>query len=235
MLREATLEEISDGRIYELNDMVKADTGNCEGCHKCCCGMGSSIVLDPYDVIRILNSLNQSFQQLLDNGFVELNMVDGMILPNLRMGEQDTCQFLNEEGKCSIHEARPGICRLFPLGRVYMGDDFKYFLQKGECIKDNLAKVKVRKWISQNNIREYEAFINKWHAFIRYIGDKMYELRNKAAGDKLSEIAMFVLNEFYVKCVADMLTDNEAYEKALLLLLTEKINWACEQIELIIK
>lgn len=235
MLREATLEEISDGRLYELNDMVKADTGNCDGCHKCCCSMGSSIVLDPYDVIRIMQHINRSFQQLLDNGYIELNMVDGMILPNLRMGEKDACQFLNEEGRCSIHEARPGICRLFPLGRVYEGDDFKYFLQKGECIKDNLTKVKVKRWISQGDIKEYEAYINKWHAFIRFIGEKMFELRNRAEGDKLNEIAMFVLNEFYVKCVTDELTDDETGDRALLLLLAEKIDWAIVQIESIIR
>lgn len=44
------MEDISDGRTYELNDMVKADTGGCQGCYKCCTGMGSSIMLDPYDV-----------------------------------------------------------------------------------------------------------------------------------------------------------------------------------------
>lgn len=50
MIRECSMEDISDGRTYELNDMVKADTGGCQGCYKCCTGMGSSIMLDPYDV-----------------------------------------------------------------------------------------------------------------------------------------------------------------------------------------
>lgn len=33
MRREVSLEEISDGRLYELNDMVKADCQDCAGCH----------------------------------------------------------------------------------------------------------------------------------------------------------------------------------------------------------
>ncbi|MBD8992317.1 MAG: YkgJ family cysteine cluster protein, partial [Blautia sp.] len=47
MRREVSLEEISDGRLYELNDMVKADCQDCAGCHDCCEGMGDSVVLDP--------------------------------------------------------------------------------------------------------------------------------------------------------------------------------------------
>ena len=47
MRREVSLEEISDGRLYELNDMVKADWQDCAGCHDCCEGMGDSVVLDP--------------------------------------------------------------------------------------------------------------------------------------------------------------------------------------------
>ena len=52
MRREVSLEEISDGRLYELNDMVKADCQDCAGCHDCCEGMGDSVVLDPMDVHR---------------------------------------------------------------------------------------------------------------------------------------------------------------------------------------
>ena len=50
MRREVSLEEISDRRLYELNDMVKADCQDCAGCHDCCEGMGDSVVLDPMDV-----------------------------------------------------------------------------------------------------------------------------------------------------------------------------------------
>ena len=50
MRREVTLEEISDGRLYEANDMVKADCQDCKGCFDCCTGMGDSVVLDPLAV-----------------------------------------------------------------------------------------------------------------------------------------------------------------------------------------
>lgn len=227
MLREVTMEEISDGRTYELNDMVKADTGNCENCHKCCCGMGNSIVLDPYDITRIIHFTGYSFQQLLDAGYIELNVSDGIILPNIAMGDNSSCRFLDDKGRCSIHEARPGICRLFPLGRVYLDKGFKYFLQKDECIKGNLSKIKIKKWICQDNIKQYEDYIYVWHCFIRYIGDKMYELRTYSEGDKLNEIAMFILNEFYVKHTEG---SSDVSDLDILVGYMDKIEWAKEQL-----
>ena len=53
MIRNEKLEDISDGRLYDANDMVKAYCDECKGCHACCTGMGSSIILDPLDVMRL--------------------------------------------------------------------------------------------------------------------------------------------------------------------------------------
>ena len=200
MLREVTMEDISDGRIYELNDMVKCDTGDCKDCHKCCGGMGTSIVIDPYDVWRLKKELNLGFENLLQKSYIELNMVDGLILPNLKMNEKDTCSFLDENGRCSIHAARPGICRIFPLGRVYDENGFKYFVQKGQCAKEkSLAKTKVKKWIDTEDLTINQKYILKWHNLIRAVGDKMIELKQSGRGEMLNEIAMYILNEFFVK------------------------------------
>lgn len=53
MKRNVTLEEISDGNLYEANDMVKADCQDCKGCSDCCQGMGDTVILDPLDVHRL--------------------------------------------------------------------------------------------------------------------------------------------------------------------------------------
>ena len=144
MKRNVDINEISDGKLYGANDLVKADCGDCKGCSDCCHGMGESIVLDPYDVYRLTKGLNLSFEMLLTDK-LELNMYDGMILPNLKMaGEKEACSFLTTEGRCSIHTIRPGICRLFPLGRIYDEAGFKYFLQIHECSNQNRTKVKVK-------------------------------------------------------------------------------------------
>ena len=198
MKRQADFEEISDGKLYSANDMVKADSGNCEGCSACCHGMGNSIVLDPYDLYRITSGCKVDFNTLL-NGYIELNMVDGVILPNLSLrGEEEACPFLNEAGRCQIHPVRPGICRLFPLGRIYKeeGKGFDYFLQVNECKKGNLLKVKVKKWIDTPNLKAYEQFIVDWHYFLE---DQAAYVKSLHDEKEIKARIMLLLNLFYVK------------------------------------
>ena len=195
MRREVSLEEISDGKLYTANDMVKADCGDCAGCSACCHGMGESIVLDPLDIYRLTTGLEMSFEALMLR-YIELNVADGVILPNLKMsGPGEACGFLNEKGRCSIHSYRPGICRLFPLGRYYEDGGFQYFLQVHECKKDNRTKVKVKKWIDTPGVKQYEQFINDWHNFLR----KLQERAAESEEQTVKQISMFLLTQFYRK------------------------------------
>ena len=159
MRREIDLKEISDGRLYTENDLVKAGCGYFQGCSACCRGMGTSIVLDPLDIFRLTTQLEMAFEQLLQK-YAELNVVDGVILPNLKMtGAEEACAFLNAEGRCSIHPHRPGICRLFPLGRYYENHRFQYFLQIHECPKEPKTKVKVKKWIDTPELKKQDRLL----------------------------------------------------------------------------
>ena len=104
MKRNIDIKEISDGKLYGPNDMVKADCRGCEGCSACCHGMGTSIVLTPLDIYRLEKELNASFGELMTKG-VELNLADGVILPNLAMrGEKEACAFLNDSVR--LHETQ---------------------------------------------------------------------------------------------------------------------------------
>lgn len=209
MKRNVSLEEISDGRLYTANDMVKADCGDCEGCSACCHGMGESIILDPYDIYRLTTNLEMSFEALLSQ-YIELNVVDGIILPNLKMsGEKEACGFLDRNGRCSIHAHRPGICRLFPLGRYYEENGFQYFLQTHECRKENRTKVKVKKWIDTSNLKQYEAFIQNWHQFLM----KMEERAMGADDPMVKQISMFLLHTFYINPYDRSVDFYEQYEE----------------------
>jgi Fe-S-cluster containining protein len=195
MKRTIDINEVSDGKLYEVNDMVKAGCDGCRNCHACCVDMGGSIILDPLDIYNMTNELAVTFEQLLAE-HIELNVVDGIILPNIKMnGNTDRCRFLNEEGRCSIHSARPGICRLFPLGRIYEERSFKYFLQVHECPKENKSKVKIKNWLGVENINAYEKFVNRWHYFLADIQDKVLKDTDEQTAKNIS---MYILQNFYI-------------------------------------
>ena len=194
MKRNVTLEEISDGNLYEANDMVKADCQDCKGCSDCCQGMGDTVILDPLDVHRLCAGLKKLPEELLGS-VLELGVTDGNILPHLAMrGEQERCVFLNTEGRCSIHDIRPGFCRLFPLGRYYTEDGFKYILQIHECKKKNRSKIKVKKWLDTPNLKQYEKFVLDWHNFLLDVQEVFYETEDETLVKNLN---MYVLSRFY--------------------------------------
>ena len=194
MKRNVDLNEISDGRLYSSGDMVKADCHDCEGCSECCRGMGSSIILDPMDIWRIQKGIGKGFQALLEKGKIELNMADGMILPDLKMDtEREACPFLDSRGRCSIHACRPGLCRLFPLGRYYEENGFKYFIQIHECRKQDRGKIKIKKWLGIPNLKAYENYIMEWHAFLNQCENALETLSE----ENVRILEMYVLRRFY--------------------------------------
>mgnify|MGYP000012551798 FL=1 len=196
MLRDIDMSQVSDGRLYSSRDMVKAGCDDCKGCSACCRGMGSSIVLDPYDIYMLTAGLEQSFEQLLGYA-IELNLVDGIILPNLKMqGEKEACPFLNEEERCSIHRFRPGFCRMFPLGRIYGEGGFSYFLQVHECKKQPKTKVKINKWLGIPNLKVYEAYINQWHTFLKGVEKILKSFQEQAS---VKNSTMYLLKTFFLE------------------------------------
>ena len=196
MLRDQTLEEISDGRLYRSGDMVKADCQGCIGCSECCRGMDDTVILDPLDVHRIASHLHKSPGVLLTDTF-ELGFSDGILLPHLAMkGPDQSCVFLNTEGRCAIHPFRPGFCRMFPLGRYYEGDDFYSILQVHECPRPNRTKIKVRKWLEIPDLKQYEEYVRKWHHYLRDTRIRLSESENQELFDQTNR---YILSRFYVQ------------------------------------
>lgn len=188
------LDEISDGKRYGLNDMVRAACNDCAGCSSCCEDMGDSIILDPLDIYELTANLACSFEDLLKKE-IGLTVADGMILPNLKMTEENVCPFLNQEKRCSIHGFRPGICRVFPLGRIYEDDHLDYFLQLDGCVKENRSKVKVSKWLDTQELKRNQKYLIDWHAFRKKIEGILLEMEDE---NQKKTISMFLLNTFFV-------------------------------------
>lgn len=186
----------TDRNLYELNDMLKLSCQDCAGCFSCCVGMGNSVVLTPYDVFELEKNLEVTFEQLMSEK-LELGISDGMILPNLKMtGEGERCGFLNKEGRCIIHAFRPGICRLFPLGRQYGENEISYIFLEHACPKPNKTKVKIKKWLGIANIEQNEAFLLNWHKLKK----QAIELIERAKEDTMAkELNMYLLNLFFVQ------------------------------------
>ncbi len=196
MEREIDLKEITDGKFYTANDMVKIGCNDCKGCSECCRVVEDTIILDPYDIYQLQCGTGMDFAKLME-GSIALQVVDGIIQPNLNVRtDGQGCVFLSDEGRCTIHGYRPGFCRMFPMGRIYEGDDFKYILQVHECAYPNKTKMKVKKWIGIPELSKYEQYVRDWHALLR----KVKEIIGKTENDTIvKNLNMYILGQFYSK------------------------------------
>ena len=188
------LNEISDGKLYDIEDMVKADTCGCNGCSDCCKDVGDLVVLTPFDIYEMTTYLNTDFDKLLGDKIL-LRENNKITLPYLKMQDENkNCSFLDKNGRCTIHSKRPNICRLFPLGRAYQDNDFKYFLQVDNCPKEELKDVKVADWINIENYNENKKFILEWYKFIKALTFRLKFVRDEKEIAHINEI---LLDNFY--------------------------------------
>ena len=201
MIREISVEELSDGRRMSSRDLCKLGCHHCEGCSTCCEDQGTVILLDPYDVFQLTKALQKDFSTLVREGFVRITMVDGLAQPGLnirpfygfreRSGKTrpyrfDCCVFLDARGRCRIHDFRPGICRLYPLARLYEGDGFSYILQKDECQQPDGTKIRIRNWLGIPEISRYEDFVLRYHRLLKALQPDEEERKDSAYLQKLN-------------------------------------------------
>ena len=174
MIRDIDENMIQPEKLLHANDMARLGCSDCEGCSACCRDRAERITLDKWDMDRLKEGLGKSFDDLMALGFVEITLVNNVLLPVLgKKADKDECIFLNGQGRCSIHPFRPGICRMFPLARIYHDDgSFSYFLQEGECPHGGGAKIKISKWLGVGNINRYEQEVRSYH-------DRLNDLREK--------------------------------------------------------
>ena len=184
--------------------MAKIAGAGCEGCGACCRDMGDSIRLDPLDVHELSLNLSCSFADLVDQA-IGLHAEDGVILPHMLMKKSPAaadsdpspaqCTFLQEDLRCAIHAFRPGLCRLFPLGRDYDGTSFRYFIVEGGCHMPGRTKIKIDKWLGVSEIAPYEKFIADWHYFIKDLKEKIRDLKDP---EEIRTLNLALLDSFYV-------------------------------------
>lgn len=104
----------------------------CLRCGDCCRGVTDSIMLEPMDIYRLGRHLRArgkpiegtedvlclyAHPALVDNGFPAF----------LLNTDADACVFLRD-GRCGVYEARPRVCRLYPITVAPGTGDFRYFL-----------------------------------------------------------------------------------------------------------
>lgn len=177
----------------------------CCNCHHDCftnCCRDVSIVLTPYDVLRMKRALGIDSSSFLDN-YAILSCTRDKKLPIvlLKMKAEDKrCPFVTDEG-CSIYAHRPWACRMYPLGQAQpdhpTADEhgFYFLIQEEFCHGHGKGNRTVREWIREQGI---DAFEMMGASFQQLMLNEFWRKEEPLSPDKLAMylMACFDLDRF---------------------------------------
>lgn len=91
----------------------------CRRCGKCCKNQ-DTILFNTRDIYNIAKKLGKTTRQVIEE-CAEVYIGNSSRLPMVHMvpiGPQRRCPLLLDDGRCSVHDCKPTVCALYPLGRV---------------------------------------------------------------------------------------------------------------------
>ena len=145
----------------------------CRRCGKCCINQ-DTILLNTRDTFNIAKKKGMTMQQVVD-AYTEVYIGPNSQIPVVHLlsnGPKGACPLL-ENGRCGVHDCKPTVCALFPLGRlVIAGEDeltheakhlqTKYILNDYNC--GSAGKVNtVRSWLAKFGIPEQDEYFMLWN------------------------------------------------------------------------
>ena len=156
----------------------------CLECGKCCKNR-EDILLNSRDLFNIAKKLGLSTSQTIKQ-YCETFVGHSSKMPVVRLlptGHNRTCPLL-KDGKCTVHDSKPTICALYPIGRVIEGTQTAEMLQAADQVKMqyilnpiNCGRQKhkhtVRSWLEMFNIPIEDEFYFMWSELIIMLSSTM--------------------------------------------------------------
>lgn len=150
----------------------------CKLCGGCCRYVANSIMLEPMDIYRLARYLRERGEPVTGAEDVLAQyshaewLADSIPIFLLNTVDPlDVCVFL-KEGRCSVYEARPRVCRLYPftVAPGCRGRDFQYLLctEKSHHFADGIVAVK--DWLSRNFPQDARQFVKADYEILSALG-----------------------------------------------------------------
>ena len=136
-------------------------------CGNCCRNLRGNLMPEQIDAYRLARFLRErgevEYMEDFYTRYTYPDMLEGFFPVFLinTVDPDDSCVFL-KDGRCSVYEARPRVCRLYPFTAFpgQRGKAFHFF----QCMDSNSAhfsdgKILVKDWMYQNFSREDREFL----------------------------------------------------------------------------
>ncbi len=180
-----------DDKLEELEKMkIDLDTTfkfSCNQCGKCCINR-DDILLTPLDVYCLSKELKMKPADMIKE-YADVYIGKDSDLPIVCLrprGSIKRCRFLKDR-KCSVHNAKPVVCALFPIGRLFeagangkidcMNAEIQYIFTNPNCGTGETHTV--REWLDMFNIPVDDIYFRKWGKAFMDISDGVIRVKKK--------------------------------------------------------
>lgn len=155
----------------------------CRRCGKCCRNQ-REVLFTARDLYNIASKLEITTQTVIKR-YAEVYIGPNSMIPLVNMvpkGRGASCPLLDEAGHCTVHDCKPTVCALYPLGRVLLnaapGEPLtpdealrvRYILQEHDCGSAKKTQT-VRGWLEKFGILEEDRFFLDWNRVALLVGE----------------------------------------------------------------
>ncbi len=159
------IEQLKDN----LLDLDSEFRFKCRRCGKCCIHQ-DTILLNTRDIYNIAKKQGRAMRDVIES-YTEVYIGKNSRIPVVHLlsnGPKGACPLL-VDGRCSVHDCKPTVCALFPLGRVVVGrkpgepitDDadiqVRYIINDYTCGSAKRVNT-VRSWLAKFGIPEHDEY-----------------------------------------------------------------------------
>lgn len=191
----------------DVNDTFKF---HCKQCGKCCINR-EDILMSPLDLFKASRELKITPVDFV-NLYCETYLGSTSRMPIVRLlpkGSIKRCPLLQDR-KCMIHNSKPAVCAMYPLGRAVRFDkdafekyelppiNIEYIINPIECGDDSETH-SVKEWLESFGIPIDDEYFIKWQSTISYLSPRIQKLEKEL---KLSLINKLI-DILYIKLYLD--------------------------------
>ena len=200
--------------ILENFDDIKIGTDDpfkfhCTKCGKCCINR-EDILLTPRDLYNVAAQLKMTPEEVV-NQYCDFYIGSDSRLPIVRLkplGSVKRCPFLKDR-KCSIHQAKPAVCAMFPIGRCVRTTNIpgekvcandltvEYIFNKPGCGDDSEIHT-VREWLGSFGIPLDDYFFRRWNSLIMKLVEFVRTLEKSFSPDGMNMVWSSIYVTFYL-------------------------------------
>lgn len=194
MITRPSIEKQSE-HVMDSENLMRFECHHNLPCFTHCC-QNVTIVLTPYDVLRLKRAFGISSGEFIDMHTIVIPKENRLIpLVILKMQPKDKkCPFVSADG-CTIYQDRPWACRMYPLDMKEDGT-FRFITEGSRCLgmQENVEN-RVGEWLVSQGVVPYDEMLNLFSEITAMLQSQNLDIDNPDVA-KMVFMALYNLDSF---------------------------------------